>query len=74
MEIHRLISGDVVSVTFDLIGGRHGHLALTMTYKEYTEQTVFAFVPPHNRKWCLFHVLLGCHRQCEVSVLDSSEV
>ena len=32
----------------DLGVGLHGHLALTMTAKEYREQTRFAFVPPHN--------------------------
>ena len=45
IDIHQLISGNVAS---NLRGGRHGHLALTMTAKEYMEQTGFAFLPPHN--------------------------
>ena len=48
IEIHRLISGNAASVALNIGGGRHGHLALTMTAEEYTEQTGFAFVPPHN--------------------------
>ena len=48
IEIHRFISGNVASVALKLRGGRHRHLTLTMTAKEYTEQTEFAFVPPNN--------------------------
>ena len=48
IEIHGLISGDVVSVALNLGGGQHGHLALMMSFEEYTEQTGFAFLPPHN--------------------------
>ena len=36
------------SVVLNLIGGRNGHLVLTMTAKEYNTQAGFAFVPPHN--------------------------
>ena len=49
VDIHQLISGNVASVASNLGGGRHGHLALMMTDKEYMEQTRFAFVPPQNR-------------------------
>ena len=30
-------------------GGRQGYLTITMISKEYTERSVYAFVPPHNR-------------------------
>ena len=43
-----MISGNAASVASNLGGGRHGHLTLTMTSKDYMEQTGFAFVPPHN--------------------------
>ena len=45
---HRLTSGNSESLASKLRGGRHGHLALTMTAEEYLEQTVFACVPTHN--------------------------
>ena len=32
----------------NLRGGRHGHLALTMTDEDHRAHTGFAFVPPHN--------------------------
>ena len=48
IEIHRLISGNEASVASNLGGGQHGHLALTMTAKEYMENTGLVFVPPHN--------------------------
>ena len=37
-----------MSVASNLVGGRHGNLALTMTKEEYLSQTGYAFVPPHN--------------------------
>ena len=36
----------MASVAASLGGGRHGHLALMMTAKEYMEQTGLVFVPP----------------------------
>ena len=47
-DIHQLISGNVAYVASNLGGGRHGHLALMMTDKEYMEQTGFAFFAPQN--------------------------
>ena len=37
IKIHRFISGNTASVASNLGGGRHKHLALTMTAKEYME-------------------------------------
>ena len=48
IEIHRLISGNSVSVASDIGGGRHGHLAITMTAEDYLAQTGCTFGPPHN--------------------------
>ena len=48
IKLHRLITGNAASVPLNLEGGRHGHLALTMTAKYYTEHTGYAFVPLHN--------------------------
>ena len=48
IEIHQFISGNAASVASNLGGGRHGHLALTMTAKYYRAQSGFAFVLPHN--------------------------
>ena len=39
IKIHKLISGNAASVWSNLIGGRHGHLALTMTAEKYMEHT-----------------------------------
>ena len=46
--LHQLVSGNVASALSNIVGGQHGHLAITMRYKEYRSQTVFAFVLPHN--------------------------
>ena len=48
INIHRLVSGNVASVASNLIGGQHGHLALTMKSTEYMAQTGFGFFPTHN--------------------------
>ena len=48
IEIHQLISGNAESLALNLGGGRQGHLSLTITAKEYMEQTEFVFVPMHN--------------------------
>ena len=48
IQIHQLISGNLMSVLSNLGGGWHIHLALTMTSKEYAAQKVFAFVTPYN--------------------------
>ena len=48
IDLHQLIIGNVASMVLNLGGGRHIHLALTMTDDEYRVQTGFAFVPPHN--------------------------
>ena len=48
IKIHRLISGNAVSVASNLGGGRHGYLALTMASEEYLDQTGYEFVSPHN--------------------------
>ena len=43
-----MVSINEVYVAPNLIIVHHGHLALTITAKEYTAQTVYPFVPPHN--------------------------
>ena len=48
IKIHQLISGNVASVASNLGGGRHVHLALTMTAEDYLAQMGYVFVPPHN--------------------------
>ena len=48
IELHQLISGNAASVASNIGGGRHGHLALTMTKEDYLAQTYYAFVPPYN--------------------------
>ena len=48
IDLHQLISGNAALVALNLGGGRSRHLTLTMTDKEYIEQTGYAFVPPHN--------------------------
>ena len=48
IHLHRLVRGNVASVASNLGGGRHGHLALTITTEDYMEHTVYNFVPPHN--------------------------
>ena len=48
IKIHKLINGNVASVTSNIGGIQHRHLALTITSKEYTEQTGFAFVTSLN--------------------------
>ena len=48
INLHRLVSGNVVSVVSTIEGGRHEHLTLTMTSVEYKTQKLFTFVPPHN--------------------------
>ena len=39
IDIHQLISGNAAYMASNLGGGRHGHLALTMTAEEYMGQT-----------------------------------
>ena len=48
IDIHWLISGNLVSTVSKLGGGRNGHLALTMNTEDYLYQTAHMFVPPHN--------------------------
>ena len=48
VNTHQLIRGDVELVSSNLGGGQHGHLALTMTSKDYSAWTGFVFVPPQN--------------------------
>ena len=48
IEIHQLISGNVASVTSNLGGGWHGHLALTVTVEDYLVHMGYYFVLPHN--------------------------
>ena len=48
IDLHQLVSGNVESVVSNLGGGRHRHLALTITAKEYNAHMGFSFVPPHN--------------------------
>ena len=38
----------MASVASNLRGGRHSHLAITMTLEEYLDQTVHTFIQPHN--------------------------
>ena len=48
IDLHRLVSRNAASVASNLGGGRHRHLVLTITDEEYTTQTGYVFVPPHN--------------------------
>ena len=48
IKLHRLISGNMVSVALNLVGGRRGNLMLTTTVEDYMAQTGYAFVPPQN--------------------------
>ena len=48
IKINQLFSGNVVSMDLNLAGGRHIHLALTMTTEDYLYLTGHFFVPPHN--------------------------
>ena len=48
IELHRLISGNAASVSSNLGGGWHRHLAPTMKSEDYAAQTGFAFVMPNN--------------------------
>ena len=48
IDLHRLVSGNTSSVALNLRGGRHGHLALTMTAEEYRAYMLFSFVPLRN--------------------------
>ena len=48
IDIHRLISGNAASIVLNLVGGHNRHLALTITVKEYMEQTGYVFVPLLN--------------------------
>ena len=48
INLQQLISGNAASMSPNLGGGRHRHLALTMTSKYYASQGGFAFVPLHN--------------------------
>ena len=48
IDLHILVIDNSASVPSNLRGGRHGHLTLVMTSKEYRTHTGFAFVPPHN--------------------------
>ena len=52
IKIHQLINGNASSMALNLRGGRHVHLTLENTSKEYTAQTGYAFVPPHNPGDC----------------------
>ena len=46
--IYWLISGNAESVASNLGGGRHVHLALTVTAEEYLTHMSHAFIPPQN--------------------------
>ena len=48
INLYQLVSGNLASVVSNLGGGRHGHIALTMTGEGYTAHTGNEFVPPHN--------------------------
>ena len=48
IDLHCLISGNVASLALNLGGGRLRHLKMLMTAEEYMEQTVLAFLQPHN--------------------------
>ena len=48
IELNLSISGNAASVSSNLGGARNGHVALTLTSKDYGTQTGFAFVPPHS--------------------------
>ena len=48
IKLHQFVGENVSSVLSNLGGGRHKHLALMMTSKEYVTQRSFAFVPPQN--------------------------
>ena len=48
INLHQLVSRNAASVPSNLRGGRHRHLALTITAEEYRTQKGFTSVPPHN--------------------------
>ena len=48
VKVHQLVSRNLMHVSLNLGGGRHGHLTLTMKSKDYAAQTGFEFVPQHN--------------------------
>ena len=48
IKIRQLISGNVASVVSKIRGGRHGHLALTMTARDYLAHMGHMFVPLRN--------------------------
>jgi hypothetical protein len=48
IDMHKLLCTNAASVTTNLGGGNHGHLALLMTAKEYLEETEKVFVVPTN--------------------------
>ena len=48
IKLHLLVSGNTDSVSLNLGGGQHGHLALTMKREDYAAHKGFVFVPPHN--------------------------
>ena len=48
IELHQFISGNVASMSSNLGGVQHSHLALAMTSESYAAQMVSASVPSHN--------------------------
>ena len=48
IKLHELVSGNAAPMSLNLGGGRHRHLVLTLTSKDYAEQMGFMFVLPHN--------------------------
>ena len=44
INLHQIVSVNTASVASSFKGGRHGHLTLTMTSKEYTAHIGYTFV------------------------------
>ena len=48
IKLNQLISGNAASIALKIGGGRHVHLALTMTAADHMSQRGYVFLPPHN--------------------------
>ena len=47
-DINCILRSNAASISSNLGGGHHDHLALTMAAGEYLSQTRHMFIPPHN--------------------------
>ena len=49
IDLNLLVSANAAYMASNLGGGRHGHLALMITDREYMEQMSFTFLSPQNQ-------------------------